>query len=143
MIDVKPLDQFRMEVNRALAIGEFADTELSVVDENGNRPVVVALGEERLSVLLRRVENVGGYANVFVQYGDVVRRLAVMDVLGALDVREADDMTSKAEQPSANSTVGAFVSYLAQRKSGILLPARLATPAHTALPARQVEVVSQ
>ncbi|MDR6172599.1 MULTISPECIES: hypothetical protein [unclassified Curtobacterium] len=136
------LDAFRAEINRSLAVGDFAAVELEVVDVEGRTPVVVALADERLPVLLRRIEAVGGYANVFVKTGSGVRRVAVMDVDGALDVRSADDMRSAAEQPSSDSTVGAFVDYLAHRVGGVVLPARLATASRSALPARQVEIVA-
>lgn len=136
------LDAFRAEINRSLAVGDFAAVALEVVDLEGRTPVVVALADDRLPVLLRRIESVGGYANVFVKTAGGVRRVAVMDVDGALDVRSADDMRSASEQPSSDSTVGAFVDYLAHRVSGVVLPARFATASRSALPARQVEIVA-
>lgn len=142
MTELAELDIFRVEVDRALAVGPFAELVLEVVDVNGHCPVVVALEHERLPVLLRRIENVGGYANVFVRAQRGIRRIAVMDVDGALDVRAAEDMREPSEQPSSSSTVGAFLDYLAHCAGGIVLPARLATATHGALPARQVEIVS-
>lgn len=138
---MRGLDAFRREVDRSLAVGRFADLELEVVDVDGRSPVVVALEDERLPVLLRRLEAVGGYANVFVRTGDGVRRVAVMDTDGALDVRGADDMRSADDQPGADSSVGVFVDHLATRSGGVLLPARLATASRNALPARQVEIL--
>lgn len=135
------LDVFRREIDRSLAVGHLADAVLEVVDVEGRSPVVVALEHERLPVLLRRIEAVGGYANVFVKTGSGVRRVSVMDVDGALDVREADDMRASDEQPSADSSVGVFVDYLLARPNGVVLPARLASAARAALPARQVEIV--
>ncbi|WP_144751389.1 hypothetical protein [Curtobacterium pusillum] len=136
------LDAFRAEVNRSLAVGDLADVELEVVDDEGRTPVVVALGDERLPVLLRRMESVGGYANVFVKTVAGIRRVAVMDVDGALDVRSADDMSAASDQPSADSTVAVFVEYLSHRRGGVVLPARLATASRNALPARQVEIIA-
>ncbi|WP_420368530.1 hypothetical protein [Curtobacterium sp. L1-20] len=136
------LDAFRAAVSRSLAVGDLAGAELEVVDVDGRTPVVVALDEERLPVLLRRIEAVGGYANVFVRMGAGIGRIAVMDVDGALDVRSADDMRAVAEQPSPDSTVGAFVAYLMHRPGGAVLPARLATATRSAMPARQVEIVT-
>jgi hypothetical protein len=135
------LDAFRQEVDRSLAVGRFAEIELEVVDVEGRSPVVVALEDERLPVLLRRIEAVGGFANVFVKTRDGVRRVSVMDVDGALDVRGADDMRREDDQPSADSSVGVFVDYLVARTAGVVLPARLASASKNALPARQVEIV--
>ncbi|UBQ01833.1 MULTISPECIES: hypothetical protein [Curtobacterium] len=135
------LDAFRREVDRSLAVGRFAEIELEVVDVEGRSPVVVALEDERLPVLLRRIEAVGGFANVFVKTRDGVRRVSVMDVDGVLDVRDADDMRRTVDQPSADSSVGVFVDYLAARTAGVVLPARLASASMNALPARQVEIV--
>ncbi|MDP9735050.1 MULTISPECIES: hypothetical protein [unclassified Curtobacterium] len=135
------LDAFRQEVDRSLAVGRFAEIELEVVDVEGRSPVVVALEDERLPVLLRRIEAVGGFANVFVKTRDGVRRVSVMDVDGALDVRGADDMRREGDQPSADSSVGVFVDYLAARTAGVVLPARLASASKNALPARQVEII--
>jgi hypothetical protein len=138
---ITELDAFRHEVDRSLAVGALADVDLQVVDLEGRSPVVVALEDERLPVLLRRVEAVGGYANVFVRTRQGIRRISVMDVDGALDVRSADDMRAHDEQPSTASTVGTFVDYLTARAGGVVLPARLASAARGALPARQVEIV--
>ncbi|MCM3504166.1 hypothetical protein M3666_03440 [Curtobacterium sp. ODYSSEY 48 V2] len=135
------LDAFRQEVDRSLAVGRFAEIDLEVVDVEGRSPVVVALEDERLPVLLRRIEAVGGFANVFVKTRDGVRRVSVMDVDGALDVRGADDMRREGDQPSADSSVGVFVDYLAARTAGVVLPARLASASKNALPARQVEII--
>ncbi len=135
------LDAFRQEVDRSLAVGRFAEVELEVVDVEGRSPVVVALEDERLPVLLRRIEAVGGYANVFVKTRDGVRRVSVMNVDGALDVRGADDMRREVDQPSVDSSVGVFIDYLAARTAGVVLPARLASASMNALPARQVEIV--
>jgi hypothetical protein len=136
------LDAFRRAIDRSLAIGDLADVDLDVVDVDGRSPVVVALEDERLPVLLRRVETVGGYANVFVKTQAGVRRVAVVDIDGALDVRSADDMRATDEQPSAECSVGTFVDYLAARPGGVVLPARLATAARGPLPARQVDIVT-
>jgi hypothetical protein len=143
MVDTSELDVFRVVVDRELAYGAFADEDLPVVNDDGDAPVVVSLDEERLSVLLRRIENVGGYANVFVRSASRIRRFSVLNVAGALDVRDAEDLTAVTDQPNGNSDVGTFVDYLERRPRGIVLPARLAGVGLDArtLPARQVEVV--
>lgn len=40
--------------------------DLDVVDPEGKHPVVAALAGESLATLMRRIEMIGGYANVFV-----------------------------------------------------------------------------
>ncbi|MGN7969328.1 hypothetical protein [Microbacterium sp. 22296] len=119
------LDKFRRSINTNLAIGSLADTELPVVDNNGRHPVVAALGGERLAVLLRRIENVGGYANVFVDAGDSVCMLAFVDSSGALDVESAEDLASDGQRPGSDATVGMFIEYLSLKPNGVRLPARL------------------
>ncbi|RPE77865.1 MULTISPECIES: hypothetical protein [unclassified Frondihabitans] len=134
------LDDFRLEIDILIALG---GRQLTVRDNNGECPVVAALEEERLPVLLRRVESVGGYANVFTKgRGSSIRHFVVMDATGALDVRGAETMLD-AEQPSPESTVGMFVDYLSRQKAGVLLPARLRSDGsmRVSLPTRQVELI--
>jgi hypothetical protein len=121
---VSELDRFRWEVSHALALGRLSEVELPVVDIRGQSPVVVALGEERLAVLLRRVQAVGGYANVFVRRESGTSLVAFLDASGALDPQSAEDM-SGSERPSADATVDLFVEYLLARPQGILLPRSL------------------
>lgn len=121
---VLELDRFRREVSLGLALGPEADLTLPVVDDLGQSPVVVALGSERLAVLLRRVQAVGGYANVFVQREAGVAVLAFLRASGAVDPASAEDM-SGAERPSGKATVDLFVEYLLARPDGILLPKSL------------------
>ncbi|MBF6350345.1 hypothetical protein IU448_15160 [Nocardia flavorosea] len=61
------LDEFRREVNLALAVGAFGDLELPATSDDGGHPVVVALEDESLSVVLDRLGAVGGRATLFVR----------------------------------------------------------------------------
>lgn len=119
------LDAFRHEINLELAIGDLANSPLPVVNNDGDAPVVVALAEERLSVLLARVRNVGGYANVFIRLPGGHSRIAIIDVAGALDPTAAENFASAADRPSANASVGMFLDYLRTRPNGVRIPARL------------------
>ncbi|MCS5732394.1 hypothetical protein [Herbiconiux daphne] len=124
--DIRELDEFRREVHFALANDSGDDLGLAVVDVDGNSPVVVALGDERLAVLLRRVQAVGGFANAFVRRTDGVAVVAFLDANGAIDPASADDMTGD-DRPSADATVDIFIDYLLNKPGGVLLPKSLAT----------------
>lgn len=119
------LDEFRRSINLNLAIGALAGEELPVVDNTGRHPVVAALGEERLAVLLRRVENVGGYANVFVLTDDAVRMVPFIDASCAIDASAAEDLSADDSRPGIDATVGMFVDYLELKPNGIRLPSRI------------------
>lgn len=125
MENTSELDKFRNSINFNLAIGSLADEDLPVVDDQGRHPVVAALGDERLAVLLRRVENVGGYANVFVRKNDAVALLAFIDSSCAIGSASAEDLASDGSRPGADATVGMFLDYLALKPNGVRLPARL------------------
>jgi hypothetical protein len=115
------LDEFRQEVNWNLACGPMADVDLlPVTGDDGGRPVVVALEDEQLAILLGRLRAVGGYANLFVRGAGGVRTLSVIDRT-CLIPEPDDDLTAPAERPGANATVGMFLDYLDQRPGGVVL----------------------
>ena len=72
---MKRLDWFRRQINRALALGTMGDFDLPVSTEDGSCPVVVALEDEPISVVLDRLTAVGGHANLFVGGTSEVRVL--------------------------------------------------------------------
>ncbi|WP_139327413.1 hypothetical protein [Microbacterium sp. RURRCA19A] len=119
------LDKFRNSINFNLALGELSHEDLPVVDNDGKHPVVAALVGEDLPVLLRRVRNVGGYANVFVSDGATVRMLAFIDASCAIGASDAEDLATDGSRPSADATVGMFLEYLALKPNGVRLPAQL------------------
>lgn len=119
------LDDFRREIALELAIGDIATSDLAVVNDDGDAPVVVALDDERLGVLLARVRGAGGYANVFVRVGHSYARIAFIDVNGAIDPNSAEDFASASDRPSGNASVGMFLEYLRSRPNGLRIPARL------------------
>lgn len=125
MENMSELDAFRNSINFHLALGDLAEEELPVVDANGRHPVVAALEGERLAVVLRRIENVGGYANVFVRKDDAVALLAFIDSSCAIDSASAEDLSSDGSRPGPDATVGMFLDYLALKPNGVRLPARL------------------
>jgi hypothetical protein len=64
--DDERLDEFRQEVSNRLAVGDLQDYALPVTDA----PVIVALDEEPLSVVLTRIRSAGGRVNLFVEGQD-------------------------------------------------------------------------
>lgn len=116
------LDRFGFEIDVNLAAGALA-AMLPVVDSQGSHPVVVALGEERLSALMNRVRRIGGFANVFVRDEGGVAALAFIDRGSALGADDAENLTSESDRPGPNATVSMFLSYLALKPHGVLLPA--------------------
>lgn len=121
------LDEFRQSILLNLGDGALEDEELPVVDARGQHPIVAALAEERLAVLMRRVQAVGGFANVFVldDVDHAVRMVPFIDRRSAILADSAEDLTGDAERPGADATVGMFLAYLELKPYGVLLPASL------------------
>ncbi|WP_119697057.1 hypothetical protein [Microbacterium halotolerans] len=115
------LDEFRAQVIFNIAVH---DIPIDVTDTQGEMPVVVALDDERASVLMQRVQAVGGSATVFTRGESHVRMFVVIDERCALGSDGADDMTGT-ERPSPNATVGMLLDYLGQRPEGIRIPSKL------------------
>lgn len=121
------LDDFRREVNHNLAFGALANVDLPVTGDDGCCPVVVALENERLSVVLGRLRAVGGFANLFVKGKGRVRMASVISAECAISDPD-DDMTGD-EAPGVNATVGMFLDYLERRPNGVILSAAIGHPA--------------
>lgn len=116
------LKKFTHEIDKQLAFGMWADKDLPVVGNDGNSKVVTALAEEKLFHLFKRVENVGGNANIFIDMGDYVTLITSVQSVCAIDAHNADDMTGDG-RPSLDAPVGLFVEYLAsQDGAGVKLP---------------------
>lgn len=124
------LEQFRHEVDYNLMFGSLADSDLPVVDDQGQSNVVVALADEQLVSLFRRIEDADGYANIFVKLDGEVVMLTSLNDTCSLTVDDAEDMTGD-ERPSLRSSVGIFIDYLRHQENGVRLPAHrgeLSTP---------------
>lgn len=132
------LDEFRREVNFNLAVGALADFELPVTGDDGGCPVVVALEDEALSIVLGRLKAVGGYANLFVRGADQVRMASVIDSSSAL-AEASDDMTLDGERPNPDATVGMFLDWVEKCPNGVKLSKAVGHPAY-ARDARNVEL---
>jgi hypothetical protein len=101
------LDNFRRKVNRNLAYGALADMDLPVTSDDGGCPVVVALEDERLSVVLGRLRAVGGFANLLMRGNGRVRLASVIGASCAIPDPD-DDMTGD-DGPGPKATVGMFL----------------------------------
>lgn len=115
------LEDFRGEINRELVFGDLADIDLPVVDDAGECNVVVALADEKLEALNRRITNAGGYANVFVRNGDEVIMLSAVSDSCALSSDATVDMTGE-RRPSMNSSIGIFIEFVKRQHDGVRLP---------------------
>jgi hypothetical protein len=133
------LDAFRREVDFNLACGALAGAELPVTSDDGGFPVVVALDDERFSVLLGRLRAVGGFANLFVKGEDRVRTASVIGESCAIP--SPDDKLVGPEAPGADATVGMFLDYLEHHPNGVTVSAAVGHPA-CARGARTVEFSS-
>lgn len=131
------LDAFRQEVDWNLACGALAGVELPVTGDDGGCPVVVALDDERFSILLGRLRAVGGFANLFVKDGE--GRVRTASVIGeTCAIPTADDKMLGDDAPGADATVGIFLDYLELHPNGVVVSAAVGHPA-CARDARTVE----
>lgn len=132
------LDAFRRELNYDLACGTLADVDLPVTGADGGCPIVVALEDESLSIVLGRLRSVGGFANLFVRGGGRVRMASVIDETCA--IADLDDyMTAKGERPDPSATVGMFLDWVERNPNGVTISAAIGHPAR-ARDARPVEL---
>lgn len=130
------LDVFRREVDWNLACGGLAGMELPVTSDDGGFPVVVAMENERLSIVLGRLRAVGGFANLFVQGDGRVRMASVIGESCAIPT--PDDKLIGGERPGADATVGTFLDYVERHPNGVVISAAVGHPA-CARNARTVE----
>jgi hypothetical protein len=135
-MDESRLDAFRREVNWNLACGVLADFDLPVTGDDGGFPVVVALEDERLSVVLGRLRAVGGFANLFVKGDGKVRMASV--IRAACAIGTPDDVLTGDDSPGATATVGIFLDYVERNPNGVTVSAAVGHPA-CARDARTVE----
>ena len=90
------LDDFRKEVAYNLEFGALRDAQLPVTGVGGTRPIVTALADEPLAVMLNRLRDAGGTANVFIRGTDTVWLIPIVDSRAAIIDTEADVQTVRA-----------------------------------------------
>lgn len=114
---------FEMEVNANIASGSLDDFSW-VEDAEGSCPIVVALGEEPLSLLVERITAEDGLANVFVKEGERVSML--VSTPGGTEVHPGSvDLSNPKEWANGNAPVSEFLDYLRLQKDGVVMPPRL------------------
>lgn len=111
------LDHFRTDVDTLL---DGIDYPLVTADD-GTFPVVVALGDELLTTLTKRVQAAGGQANVFVRsLNGAIRYVAVIHDECAI-VSATDDLSGPKDRPGDTTMVDTFVDYLSLHPRGVKL----------------------
>lgn len=116
MREPNELDAFRRAILKKVGAGEL---QAPVVNDLGERHVVVAMPDEPIPSLLRRVRLAGGYANVFVKRPEGgLYSVSVLKPEGTL----VENVATPVSIPSdAETSVGMFIDYLLKRRSGIKL----------------------
>lgn len=133
----RQLEQFRREVGLSLERGAFKDFQLPVTGNDGSFPIVVVFADEPVSTLTTRIQEAGGYANVFVKDRQRVYFVSVIEE--ACAVGDPGDRMVGPEAPGATSTVGMLLAYVQRHPNGVTISAALGHPAW-ARDARQVEL---
>lgn len=110
--------QFELDVTALLESG--LDVPL-VTNDDGEHPVVIALGDELLTSLTERIRKAGGYASVFVQsVSGAIRFVAVVRDECAIPEASAD-LTADEERPGETAMIDTFIDYLALHPGGVRL----------------------
>lgn len=100
---MRRLDRFRRRVNRALALGPLGDFDMPVFPEGDPCLVVVALEDEPISVVLNRLQAVGGHANLIVGGGSEVRIVSVTGIHDGAQARGPDTGSEITERGATQS----------------------------------------
>lgn len=118
------LDSLRRKVLKAVGM---AGIDLPVVNDRGQRQIVVALEEESFSLLMQRLRNAGGYANVFVETSKGLVSVSVIKQECSL----ASGSCEHIDMPiSSSSDVGMFLNYLEQHPEGVAVTMKQDDPVH-------------
>lgn len=115
------LANFNIEVNANIAAGN-VDGVLTVTNENGEYPIVAALGCEPLSLLVERISALGGNANVFVKGKDGISFIIAERYTGK---GHPVDLSDTDEWGSGMSDIDMFLDYLRLQCDGVIMPNRL------------------
>jgi hypothetical protein len=111
------------DIVRDVARGVFSSL-LKVTSNDGNRPVVVADHDERVSVVLQRVRWNGGRSNLFVINRDHTVTLAsIMSPNDLLDPDAPEQLDDDAVHD--DSTIGMLLEVARQTESGVSTRVRL------------------
>lgn len=118
------LTAFQMSINGNIAEG-YLDGLLKVQDDNGDYPIVTALGEEPLSLLIERCQAIGGNANIFVLADKGVRYITAQTDGPESVEEDAVDLSDPEQWENGNADISVFVDLLLREKKPIKLPGSL------------------
>ena len=106
------LDYARAQIMTLIAVNNVA---LPITDDAGQKNVVIALAEEKLTDLTQRLNKVNGYANLFVKNEHRIHVVSVVNAQCAL-VEDKEPLTTYGD---SESTVGMFIDYLGQKNGPV------------------------
>ena len=119
----KDFSLFEAEVNYNIARG-VVDEMMTVRDSRGAYPVVIALANESISMLLRRIVAIGGRANAFIKNEDEsVTYLSIVPDNAARN--NLLDLSDKSQWSNGDAEIGLLLNMLRNRYSGVIVPSEL------------------
>lgn len=124
MVSYAKLSAFQMLINDNVAQG-YLDDILQVKDENGGYPIVAALGEEPLSLLIERCQAIGGDANILVLTKDGTRYITSEKDDSESPAEEDIDLSDAGQWENGNSEIEFFADWLLQCGKPVTLPGSL------------------
>ncbi|ANU43125.1 hypothetical protein [Bifidobacterium animalis] len=122
----RKLKEFEASFDDEMLDGRF-DKLMPVEDKYGNKPIVLALSEEPLHLLVDRVRAVGGNANVFVREGNHIISISAKDDSNPSVASE--NWADENDWESGSSPISLFIHALKQHPNGIQIPSTLPAPA--------------
>ncbi|MBX3103788.1 MAG: hypothetical protein KF867_02330 [Cryobacterium sp.] len=96
--------------------------ELPIASPDGSRPIVVAVDDELLSTVARRIKNSGGSANLFI--GMTQDEIVLLSVSDSASNSEKAEVFSK-EPMHENVTIGMLATYVSKAPEGVLVTVKL------------------
>lgn len=115
----RKLKEFEASFDDEMLDGRF-DKLMPVEDKYGNKPIVLALSEEPLHLLVDRVRAVGGNANVFVREGNHIISISAKDDSNPSVASE--NWADENDWESGSSPISLFIHALKQHPNGIQIP---------------------
>ena len=115
---------FQSAINDSIAEG-YLDDMLKVQDGNGDYPIVAALGEEPLSLLVKRCRAIGGNANIFVLTDKGTRYITARTNESGSSEEEVLDLSDSGQWENGNADISFFVEWLLRQEKPVKLPGTL------------------
>lgn len=118
------LDTFRRSVLKAVGM---SGIDLPVVNDQGQRQIVVALEDEPFNLLTERLKAAGGYANVFILTPKGTVNVTVIKQECSLMPRSCEHISMPI---GTDSSVGMFLEYLEHHPEGVAVTMKRDDPVH-------------